>query len=146
MERATFGAPIPASSGADCFYCMRRPAGRHSSIINPPQRQCELFVSRNVSPLSESAFQPGTEGRAVDGKWKAVSAPDSVTGVDRWPIYRRSYRVNRRALSNTTNSIRTQQQQRRRRRRWCIITQGSNLQRPIGPVLYACGQRARYSS
>jgi len=51
------------------------------------------------------------EGREEDGKWKAIGAPDGVIGVDRWPIYRRGYRVNRRALSNTTNSIRTQQQQ-----------------------------------
>ena len=88
-----------------------RRAQRHSSIINPPQRQCELFVSRNVSPAERNCFPAGDGGWEVDGKWKAIGAPDGVIGVDRWPIYRRGYRVNRSALSNTTNSIRTQQQQ-----------------------------------
>jgi len=131
MERATFGAPIPASCGADCFYCMRRRAPACSSIINPPrQRQCELFVSRNVSARqpSETASQPATaaggrELQTESGK-PSLGAPDGVIGVDRWPIYRRAYRINRPALSNTTNSIRTQQQQHEQRR---IITQGSNL-------------------
>ena len=39
------------------LYATRRARlHRHSSIINPPQRQCELFVSRNVSPVERNCF------------------------------------------------------------------------------------------
>ena len=110
--------------GARLFLLYATPRRRSSPVNPPPQRQCELFVSRNVSA---KLLRGGAGGE--NAKWKAIggSAPAGVTGVDRWPIYRRGYRVNRRALSNATNSIRTPRSPPRRRQEQCI-TRGSNLQ------------------